>query len=208
MTNFFQSQSLHTSQNPSTSRMPSPELLYPLSPIPFTASPESIASSSQETLQLLDILSRPLSPIPPMPNLELMGPQAEIQHPLPIRASPDRLRALANLAGGQLETMKRELVRYPDGSLHEIYPWDRDCLVRAALKQQGTAPLHLSIVKGDDYFVATYHELPHLLPLQHQRNETREIEIAPQCLHWMNLEKVYPQFQMPLPMDQVHLAEA
>ena len=80
--------------------------------------------------------------------------------------------------------------------------------MRAVLSQAGTAPLHLSIVEGDDYFVATYRNLPHLLPLQQQRKELMEIEIAPRRLRLMNLEKVYPQLQMPLPMDQVHLAEA
>ena len=139
-----------------------------------------------------------------MPNLELMGPQAEIQHPLPRCASPDHLCALANLGGGQLEIMVHELARYPDGSLHEIYPWDRDCLVRAVLCQAGTGLLHLSIVEGDDYFVVTYRDLPHLLPLQQQHKELMEIEIAPRRLRLMNLEKVYLQFQMPLPMDQVH----
>ena len=143
-----------------------------------------------------------------MPNLELMGPQAEIQHPLPRRASPDRLRTLANLGGRQLEIMVCELARYPDRSLHKIYPWDRDCLVRAVLNQAGIALLHLSIVEGDDYFVVTYRNLPHLLPLQQQHKELMEIEIAPRRLHLMNLEKVYPQLQMPLPLDRVHLVEA
>ena len=166
MTSFYQTQSLHTSQNPSTSRMLSPELLYPLSPILFTASPEPIASSSEATLQPQAIPLCPPPPIPLVPNLELMEPQAEIHHPLLRCANPDRLHALTNLGGGQLEIMVCELARYPDRSLHKIYPWDRDCLVRAVLKQAGTAPLHLSIVKGDDYFVATYHDLPHLLPLQ------------------------------------------
>ena len=114
-----------------------------------------------------------------MPNLKLMEPQVEILHPLPRYASPDCLRALANLGGRQLEIMVRELARYLDRSLHEIYPWDHDCLVRAVLSQVGTALLHLSIIKGDDYFVAMYRDLPHLLPLQQQCKEMMEIEIAP-----------------------------
>ena len=35
-----------------------------------------------------------------------------------------------------------------------------------------------------------------------------EIEIAPQRLCLINLEKVYPQLQMPLPMQTVHLVKA
>ena len=80
--------------------------------------------------------------------------------------------------------------------------------MKAVLSQAGTTLLHLSIVEGDNYFVVTYCDLPHLLPLQQQCKEMMEIEIAPRCLCPMNLEKVYPQFQMPLPMDQVHRAEA
>ena len=78
-----------------------------------------------------------------------------------------------------MEIMVQELARYPDGSLHKIYPWDHNCLVRAVLKQAGTAPLHLSTVEDNNYFMAMYHELPHLLPLQQQHKETMEIEIAP-----------------------------
>ena len=108
----------------------------------------------------------------------------------------------------QLEIMVWELARYPVRSLHKIYPWDHDCLVRAVLSQAGTAPLHLPIIEGDDYFVTTFHKQPHLLPLQQQHKEMIEIEIALQCLHLMNFKKVYPQLQMPLSMETVHLAEA
>ena len=180
MTNSFQSQLLLILQNPLTFRMHTPELVYPLLPILFMASPEPIISSSQRMPPPQAILSCPLSPQIPLPlNLELIGPQAEIQHPLLRHASPDHLCALTNLGGGQLEIMVRELIRYPDGSLHEIYSWDCDCLVRAILSQAGTALLHLSIVKGDDYFVVTYCDQPHLLPLQQQHKEMMEIEIAP-----------------------------
>ena len=151
---------------------------------------------------------------PPLPqlllllNLELMRPQAEIQHPLSCCTSPDHLYTLANLDGRQLEIMVQELVRYPDGSLHKIYPWNHDCLVRAVLSQAETTLLHLSIIKGDNYFVVTFCDQPYLLPLQQQCKEMREIKIAPQYLCLMNLKKVYPQLQMPLLMETVHLAEA
>ena len=205
--NNFQSQLLPTSQSLSTIWETTPDLQYPLLPILFMASPEPIASSSQRTLQPQAIPSHPPSPILLLPNLELMEPQVEMVHPLLHCTSPDCLCALANLGGGQLEIMVWELVRYPNRSLHEIYPWDHDCLVRAVLSQAGTALLYLSIVEGDDYFMVMYHNLPHLLPLQQQCKEMMEIEIAPWCLHLMNLKKVYPQSQMPLPMETVHLAE-
>ena len=80
--------------------------------------------------------------------------------------------------------------------------------MRAVLSQTGTAPFHLSIIKDNDHFIITYYEQPHLLPLQQQCKEMMEIEIAPQHLHLMNLEKVYLQIQMPLPMEMVHLVEA
>ena len=195
MTNFFQSQSLPTSHNPSIKRSQTPELQYPLFPAQFMASPQPVDSlEGQRPLLPQAILSCPPSPhLPLLPNLELMGPQAEIQHPLLHCASPDCLCALANLGGRQLEIMVQELVRYPDGSLHEIYPWDHDCLVRAVLSQTGTTLFHLSIIEGDDHFIAMYCDQPHLLPLQQQCKEMREIEIAPRCLHLMNLKKVYSQ---------------
>ena len=190
----------------SWTRNPTPELQYPPSPIPFTASPEPIPYLAIHTLEPQAILSRqPTPPLPP-PNFELM--EYQLHHPRPCHASPTQLCALANLGGGQLEIMVQELVQNPDGSLDEIYPWDRDCLVRAALHQMETAPFHISIIEGDDHFVTSFRNLPHLLPLQHQRKQLMEIEIAPRHLQPMNLEKVYLQLVMPLQMETVHLTES
>ena len=107
-----------------------------------------------------------------------MGPQAEIQYPLLCHTSPDCFCTLANLGGGQLEIMVQELTRYSDGSLHEIYPWDHDYLVRAVLSQMGTVLFYLSIIKDDEHFITTFHNQPHLLQLQQQHKKMMEIEIT------------------------------
>ena len=113
---------LHPLSPNSFKRSQTPELMYPLSPIPFMASPEPLTYSIVNTPEPWAILScQPTPPLPP-PTFELM--EYQLHHPLPRRASPNRLRALTNLGGGQLEIMVRELVRNPDGSMDKIYPWD------------------------------------------------------------------------------------
>ena len=103
--------------------------------------------------------------------------------------------------------MAQELVRYPDRSLYEIYPWDWDCLVRAVLYQTGTVPYYITIIKGDKYFAAVFRDQSLLHLLQHQHKKIMEIEIIPQHLHLMNLEKIYPQLQVSLSIEMVHLAK-
>ena len=212
MMNTSKFQSLLISQNPLINRSLTPELQYPPSPISFMASSELLiqieSSSVNPSIPAEDILSCPPSPCLPLQNFNIMELQVEVHHPLPCHTSPDQLCALVNLGGRQLEAMRRELIRYPDGRLHEIFLWDCDCLVRAVLHQTGAAPFHLSIIEDDEYFITTFRDQPHLLPLQQQHKETMQIEITPQHLCLMNLKKVYLQLQMPLLMKMVYLAEA